>query len=60
MISHLKEMEKSAQSKKKNGNTLTEEDVIISRWTEYCTELYNHPVTGDTAVLNIINENEEP
>ena len=22
--------------------------------------LYNHPVTGDTAILNVINENGEP
>ena len=28
--------------------------------TEYCTELYNRPVTGDTSVLNVINENKEP
>ena len=31
----------------------------MSRWTEYYTELYNHPVTEDTAVLNAINENIE-
>ena len=31
----------------------------MSIWIKYCTEQYNHPVTGDTAVLNVINENKE-
>ena len=31
----------------------------MKRWTEYCTELYNHPVTGDTTVLKVFNENQE-
>ena len=43
----------------KRGNCLTEEDKIMKRWTEYCTELYNHPVTGDTTVLKVFNENQE-
>ena len=42
------------------GKNLIEEDATMSRWTEYCTELYNHPVREDTAVLNCINENKEP
>ena len=32
----------------------------MSRWTEYCTELYIHPVTRYTYVLNVINENKVP
>ena len=31
----------------------------MKRWTEYCTELYNHPVTGDTTVLKVFNDNQE-
>ena len=26
----------------KSGKCLTEEKEILSRWTEYCTELYNY------------------
>ena len=44
----------------KKWNCLIEEDVIMNRWTAYCTELYNRPVTGDISVLNVINENKEP
>ena len=32
---------------------------MICRWLECGTGQYNHPVTGDTGVLNAINENEE-
>ena len=50
--------EKGSTIQEKKGNGLTEEDCIMSKWDEYCTELYNHKVTGDTVVLNAINENE--
>ena len=29
-----------------------EERQILNRWSEYCTELCNHKVKGDTSVLN--------
>ena len=35
----------------KEGNCLTEEKAIINRWTEYCSELYNHQNKGDPNVL---------
>ena len=35
----------------KKGNCLTEEKAIIERWTEYCSELYNHQTQGDPNVL---------
>ena len=25
---------------------------MLNRWTEYCTELYNHKVNGDSSVLD--------
>ena len=25
---------------------------MLNRWTEYCTELYNHKASGDPSVLN--------
>ena len=31
---------------------LTEERDILNRWTEYCTELYNHKANGDPSVLD--------
>ena len=35
----------------KQGNGLTDEQEIIGRWTEYCSELYNHPINEDSGVL---------
>ena len=37
----------------KDGNCLTEDQDVIKRWTEYCSELYNHQSTGDPKVLNV-------
>ena len=34
------------------GKCLTEERKILYRWTEYCTELYNHKANGDSSVLD--------
>ena len=31
---------------------LTEEREILNRWTEYCSELYNHKTSGDPSVWN--------
>ena len=37
-----------------NGGTcLTENEDILKRWTEYCSELYNYRATGDPEVLNV-------
>ena len=35
-----------------SGKCLTEEREILNRWTEYCTELYNHKANGDPSVLD--------
>ena len=35
----------------KNGKRLTEYKDILNRWTEYCSELYNHKVKGNPEVL---------
>ena len=35
-----------------SGKCLTEEKEILSRWTEYCSELYNHESCGDNVVLD--------
>ena len=34
-----------------SGKCLPEEQVILNRWTEYCTELYNHKANGNPSVL---------
>ena len=37
----------------KEGKCLTEEQEIMKRWTQYCSELYNHNVTGNPNILNV-------
>ena len=34
----------------RSGKCLTEERQILNRWTEYCSELYNHKANGDPSV----------
>ena len=36
----------------RSGKCLTEERQILNRWTEYCSELYNHKANRDPSVLN--------
>ena len=36
----------------RSGKCLTEERQKLNRWTEYCSELYNHKASGDPSVLN--------
>ena len=43
----------------KSGKCLTEEQEILSRWTEYCSELYNHETDGDNTVLDCSQPPEE-
>ena len=42
---------RSSTIQDRSGKCLTEEKEILSRWTEYCSELYNHESCGDNAVL---------
>ena len=35
-----------------SGKCLKEERQVLNRWTEYCSELYNHKANGDQSVLN--------
>ena len=43
---------KAATVQDHSGKCLTEERQILNRWTEYCSELYNHKANGDPSVLN--------
>ena len=36
----------------RSGKCLTEQRLILNRWTEYCSELYNCTANGDPSVLN--------
>ena len=42
-----------------SGKCLTEKRQILNRWTEYCTELYNHKTNGDPSVLNCTQTDTE-
>ena len=53
----VKDLTKDKQAKlttlkDKSEKSLTEEQDILNRWTEYCSELYNYPIVGDQAILN--------
>ena len=41
---------RSSTIQDKSGECLTEENEILSRWIEYCSELYNYESCGDNAV----------
>ena len=43
----------------RSGRYLTDERQILNRWTEYCSELYNHMANGDPSVLNCTQTNTE-
>ena len=43
----------------KSRKCLTEETEILSRWTEYCSELYDYKRCGDIAVLDCSQSPEE-
>ncbi|WP_419602722.1 hypothetical protein, partial [Thiolapillus sp.] len=43
----------------RSGKCLTEVRQILNRWTEYCSELYNHKANGDPSVLNCIQTDTE-
>ena len=43
---------KSTTIQDKSGKCLTEENEILNRWTEYCSDLYNYETEGDPIVLD--------
>ena len=43
---------KATTTRDRSGKCLTEERQILNRWTEYCSELYNHKANGNLSVLN--------
>ena len=54
----MKELTSSKQGRTttiqdKAGKCLREEQDILKRWTEYCSDLYTHTTTGDLKVLDV-------
>ena len=45
--------ERTTTIQDKGGTCLPENEDILKRWTEYCSELYNYRATGDPEVLNV-------
>ena len=43
----------------RSGKCLTQERQILNRWTEYCSELYNHKANGDPSELNCTQTDTE-
>ncbi|XP_072016924.1 uncharacterized protein [Amphiura filiformis] len=43
---------RSATIQDKNGKCLVEDKEILSRWTEYCSDLYNYELQGDPSILD--------
>ena len=43
----------------RSGKCLTEERQILNRWTEYCSEPFNHKANGDPSVLNFPQTDKE-
>ena len=50
---------RSSTIQDKSGKCLTEEKEILSRWAEYCLELYNYESCGDNTVLDCSQSPEE-
>ena len=49
---------RSSTIQDKSGKCLTEEEETLSRWTEYCSELYNYDSCRDNAVLDCSQPSE--
>ena len=45
--------ERTTTIQDKGGTCLTENEDILKRWTEYCSELYNYRATGDPEGFNV-------
>ena len=50
---------RSSTNQDRSGKCLSEEQEILSKWTEYCSELCSHESCGDNAVLDCSQSPEE-
>ena len=53
------EQGKATTLQDRSGKCLTEERQMLNRWTEYCSELYNHKASGDSSVQNCTQTDTE-
>ena len=54
---------KASSIQRKSGKCLTEEKDVLNRWTEYCSDLYNHQADKDNNILcrdNLENMDNNP
>ena len=54
-----KKQGRSSTIQDRSGKCLIEDKEILSRWTEYCSELYNYESCGDNTVLDCNQPPEE-
>ena len=54
-----KRYEAEGRNEYRSGKCLTEEEEILSRWTEYCSNLYNYESCGHNAILDCSQPPEE-
>ena len=52
--------DKATTVQDRSGRSPTEEREILNRWTEYCTEPYNHKANGDPPVLGVTLKSLRP
>ena len=53
-------LERTTTIQDRGGTCLTENEDILKRWTEFCSELYNYRATGDPEVLNATPSPQQP
>ena len=59
LVKDLTSEKRGRSSAIKSGKCLTEEKEILSRWTEYYSELYDYESCGDNTVLDCSQPPEE-
>ena len=57
--SNLRETGRSSTVQDRSGKCLTEEQEILSRWTDYCSKLYNDESCGVSTVVDCSQPPEE-
>ena len=61
LVKHLTTLKqgKATTFQDRSAKCLTEEREILNRWTEYCSELYDHKDNGNQSVLNCLQTDTE-
>ena len=61
----MKELTKTKQPQTsviedKNGNLLTDSKAVLDQWSEYCKELYQHPIKVDDTLIGTDKSDPNP